>query len=118
MSHPAEQQTQARQSACQTGRHKAPTGAPASTDVRVGGEGTPSREVLARAAGRPTLGATVVALVVAAVALLLHYTPSLYVRTLPGSNGGSWLILDLNREGLFLFLAPIEVALLWPGVEA
>lgn len=117
MSHPAEQQTQARQSACQTGRHKAPTGAPASTDVRVGGEGTPSREVLARAAGRPTLGSTVVALVVAAVALVLHYTPSLYVRTL-WASGGAWVSLEINHEGIFLFIAPVELALLWPGVEA
>jgi hypothetical protein len=33
-----------------TGRHKAPTGAPTSTNVRVGGEGTPS----ARAVDRPS----------------------------------------------------------------
>ena len=30
-----------------TGRHKAPTGAPKSTKVRVGGEGTPSRAMAA-----------------------------------------------------------------------
>lgn len=53
MSHPAEQQAQARQSASLTGRHKAPTGAPASTNVRVGEEGTPSRGVVAHLAGVP-----------------------------------------------------------------
>ena len=31
-----------------TGRHRAPTGAPMSTQVRVGGEGTPSREDVAQ----------------------------------------------------------------------
>lgn len=34
-----------------TGRHKAPTGAPASTKVRVGGEGTPSAPAACAAPG-------------------------------------------------------------------
>lgn len=47
-------------SACQamllTGRGSAPSGAPGSTQVRTGGEGSPSREVVACAAGVPTHG--------------------------------------------------------------
>lgn len=37
--------------AAPTGRRRAPSGAPGSTQVRTGGEGSPSREVVARPAG-------------------------------------------------------------------
>lgn len=45
MRHPDRPRATARPPVALTGRHKAPTGAPRSTNVRMGGEGTPSREV-------------------------------------------------------------------------
>lgn len=39
-----------------TGRHRAPTGAPARTNVRVGGEGTTSASAVDRADGRNWVG--------------------------------------------------------------
>ncbi len=48
---PDQQAAFAHRSVSLTGRHKAPTGVPASTNVRVGGEGTPSRAVAANLAG-------------------------------------------------------------------
>jgi len=47
MSHPDRQKAVARPGVPLTGRHRAPTGAPTRTNVQVGEEGTPSREVVA-----------------------------------------------------------------------
>ncbi len=47
MRHPDRPRATARPPVALMGRHKAPTGAPRSTNVRMGGEGTPSRAVVA-----------------------------------------------------------------------
>ncbi len=30
---------------------------------------------------------------------------------------GSWVSFNINREGIFLFLSPFELAFLWPWGE-
>lgn len=42
--------------------------------------------------------------------------PALVVRLVPYPGTG-WFSLGLNREGLFLFLRPVEVALVFPWVK-
>jgi hypothetical protein len=51
---PDQQAAFAHRSVSLTGRHKAPTGVPASTNVRVGGEETPSRQAVTNLAGERT----------------------------------------------------------------
>lgn len=46
MSHPDQQPALARPPCLPEGRHKAPSGVPRSTTVRLGGEGTPPRAVV------------------------------------------------------------------------
>lgn len=55
MAHPVKQGAYAPAPCVLTGRHKAPTGAPASTHVRVGGEGTPERAAVEPRATLPGL---------------------------------------------------------------
>ena len=86
-----------------TGRHKAPTGVPTSTQVLVGGEGTPSREVLANHGGIRPQG----------VAL-----PSLHFRFVANCDGTSVVSFLKDREGIFLYVWPFELALLRPGVQS
>lgn len=33
-------------------------------------------------------------------------------------TAGTWFSFEVNHDGVFLFLCPFEIALLWPGVEA
>lgn len=86
-----------------TGRHKAPTGVPTSTQVLVGGEGTPSREVVANQKGTRPQG----------VAL-----PSLHFRFVANCDGSNVVSLHKDHEGIFLYVWPFELALLWPGVQS
>jgi hypothetical protein len=43
--------------------------------------------------------------------------PSLHFRFLPQSPGAFSIHMD-KMEGIFLYLWPFELALLWPGVQS
>jgi hypothetical protein len=43
--------------------------------------------------------------------------PSLHLRFIPQSPGAFSIHMD-KKEGIFLYLWPFEVALLWPGVQS
>ena len=111
MSHPDKQTAVERQPAALPGRDSAPTGAPSSANARLGGEGSPAAQVQARNAGVPTSSGTDVLLQVVTGLL-----PALVVRLVP-HPGTSWFSIDLNNEGLFFFLRPVEVALVFPWVK-
>jgi hypothetical protein len=42
--------------------------------------------------------------------------PSLHFRFLPASPGA--FSIQVDHEGIFLYLWPFELALLWPGVQS
>lgn len=42
--------------------------------------------------------------------------PSLHFRFIPKSPGA--LSIGIDHEGIFLYLWPFELALLWPGVQS
>lgn len=33
-------------------------------------------------------------------------------------TAGQWFSFEIGHEGIFLFITPLELAFLWPGVEA
>jgi hypothetical protein len=86
-----------------TGRHKAPTGVPTSTKVLVGGEETPSRQIVANQGGIPLK------------CLARH---SLHFRFIPNCNEPNVVSFHKNHEGIFFYLWPFELALLRPGVQS
>lgn len=45
--------------------------------------------------------------------------PSLHFRFIPRDDGSSSPVsIHMDKEGLFLWLWPFELALLWPGVQS
>ena len=45
--------------------------------------------------------------------------PSLHFRFIPKDDGvNSPISIQIDKEGLFLWLWPFELALLWPGVQS
>ena len=42
--------------------------------------------------------------------------PTLHLRTFPDACG-LWFSFHIDKEGIFLFVAGAELALLWPGVQ-
>lgn len=79
----------------------APQGADQGTP-QWGGEGTTSREVVANQAALPRRG----------IAL-----PSLHLRFIT-NDAGPVASFHADHEGVFLWVWPFELALLWPGVQA
>lgn len=114
MSHPDKQTAVERQPAALPGRDSAPTGAPRSANARMGEEESPAARVQARNAGVPVLPASAGTNVLLQVVTGL--LPALVVRLVP-LPGTSWFSIELNREGLFFFLRPVEVALVFPWVK-
>lgn len=92
------QKALARQQSYLAGRHGAPTRGP----TQWGGEGTTSREVVANQAALPRRG----------IAL-----PSLHLRFIT-NDAGPVASIHADHEGVFLWVWPFELALLWPGVQA
>ena len=43
--------------------------------------------------------------------------PTLHLRTVP-ITCGTWFSFEINHEGIFLFVCPVELALLWPWTKA
>ena len=43
-------------------------------------------------------------------------SPSLRLRTFPEFSG-LWFSFHIDKEGVFLFVVQVELALLWPGVQ-
>jgi hypothetical protein len=43
-------------------------------------------------------------------------TPSLSVRTFPEFSG-LWFSFHIDKEGVFIFVVQVELALLWSGVQ-
>ncbi len=112
MSHPDKPTAGERPPATLPGRDSAPTGVPADAKASVGGEGTPAARVQARDVGAPIPSAGAEVLLQLVTGLL----PALIVRLVP-LPGTSWFSVDLNTEGLFLFVRPVEVALVFPWVK-
>lgn len=44
--------------------------------------------------------------------------PTLHFRFIPNCHGTSVVSLLKDHEGVFLYVWPFELALLWPGVKA
>lgn len=45
--------------------------------------------------------------------------PSLHLRFIPNNDGGCSVVsFHVDREGMFLWVWPFELALLWPGVQS
>ena len=81
-----------------TGRHRPPTGAP--TPFRQwGGEGTQFTR------GRCAIDC-----------LEVLTMPSLHLRFITSDQCGT-VSFHYDKEGIFLFVWPFEVALIWPGVQ-
>lgn len=114
MSHPDKQTVEARPPAPLPGRDSAPTGAPAAATAAVGGEGTPAARTLACVAGAPS--PVVFSQSDVLLQIVTGLLPALVVRLVPHSGTG-WFSLELNREGLFLSLRSVEVALVLPWVK-
>lgn len=43
--------------------------------------------------------------------------PSLHLRQV-AATACVWFSFQVDREGIFLFVCPFELALLWPGTQA
>lgn len=114
MSHPDKQTAGEHPSATVPGRDSAPTGAPTAANAAVGGEGTPAAHTQARYAGAPSPLASAQSDVLLQVVTGL--LPALVVRLVPNPGNG-WFSLGRNREGMFFFLRPVEVALVFPWVK-
>lgn len=114
MNHPEKQTAGERPSVTEPGRDSAPTGAPAVAHAAVGGEGTPAARTLAWVAGAPS--PVVYAQSDVLLQIVTGLLPALVVRLVPHPGAG-WFSLELNREGLFLSLRSVEVALVLPWVK-
>jgi len=44
--------------------------------------------------------------------------PSLHLRFIPRDPSPSVVNIHMDKEGVFLWLWPFELALLWPGVQS
>jgi hypothetical protein len=100
-----------------TGRDSAPSGAPGSTQVRTGGEGSPSCAVVERSAGSP--GATrSPGQGPGPSPARRAFLPTFDSYTVTTEESGSCGVTALiNREGAFLFVRPTQYALLWPWTK-
>ena len=107
-----------------TERRGAPTGGPARTSVRVGGGGNSVRQgdessMQQRMPSKhpgSTEGDTVKNALTSVKLDLLVAKFDYYVVTNPSHE--DWpLSFAINREGIFLFVKPVQFALLWPWVK-
>ena len=120
----AKQGASARPCTLLTERRGEPTGGPARTPVRVGGGGNSvrhsgeSRMQQRMPSKHPgsTEGSTVKNALTSVKLDLLIAKFDYYVVTNP--LPGDWpLSFAINREGIFLFVKPVQFALLWPWVK-
>lgn len=105
-----------------TERHRAPTGGPTRTQVRVGGGGNavrpsnlPCTDVLP-ACWPPHLQ-EVMSMATVSVKLDLLVAKFDFYKVTHQSRGDWPLCFAINREGMFLFVKPMQFALLWPWVK-